>query len=247
MAKQKLARGGAEEAGGNDGFGGGVLMRSFLLGICLVALAATAAPALACKRIDSPNQKLENGYNGNAIVAVALVKISDGRYTHPKAEDGDNHPWEVTATVQRMLKGEYEPKSVKFERGWGSAACDDGRPLPGVGEQWVVYFEKKLDGTLAVWQTYPVSVANRDDPQLKGQISKFLEPVKSTASDSDCSDEDGHGPDPGTRECLSAVKAVKAGDAEEKGYAFSKVIIIVTGVLAAFLLFRRFAARKNSQ
>jgi hypothetical protein len=143
-------------------------MRCLSLWILGIFLAAQCPDAQACKRMDSPAQKLKGGYETGAIAAVALVTISSATYI--RKSDGDAHPWRASASVSRVLRGNYASKSLAFERGWGSAACDDGEPAPKSGTKWAVYFWKKPDGTLAVWNTYPADVANSADPKLKGRI-----------------------------------------------------------------------------
>jgi hypothetical protein len=143
-------------------------MRNLTMLVLGMFLAAQCADVHACKRMDSPEQKLKGGYETGAIAAVALVTISSATYI--RKSDGDAHPWRASANVSQVLRGNYASKSVTFERGWGSAACDDGEPAPKLGAKWAVYFWKKLDGTLAVWKTYPADVANSADPKLKERI-----------------------------------------------------------------------------
>ena len=105
------------------------------------------------------------GYANGAISAVAIVRITDAGYT--RAAFGDAHPWRATATIRRLVQGSYAAQTVQFERGRGSAACDDGRPPPKAGEVWVIYFWKRADGDQPVWLSYPASLAFEADPRLR--------------------------------------------------------------------------------
>ncbi|MES2442930.1 MAG: hypothetical protein V4574_08875 [Pseudomonadota bacterium] len=129
------------------------------------ALLAMPSPSRACRVYLAPAQRLAMGYDSGAISAVALVRITGAGYTGVRR--GDAHPWRASATVRRLLRGSHTATSVGFERGWGSAACDDGRPPPKAGEVWVIYFWKRPDGEQAVWLTYPASVAFEADPRLR--------------------------------------------------------------------------------
>lgn len=129
-----------------------------------VAILTTGASAQACRAYRSPAQRLSDGYKNGAISAVALVTISRADYT--QASNGDAHPWAASATVQRVVRGRYPERIVRFERGWGSSACDDGLPPPKKGESWVVYFWKRAEGDQLVWQTYPAEVVSAADPLL---------------------------------------------------------------------------------
>jgi hypothetical protein len=129
------------------------------------AMVAGAPPSRACRAHFSPEQRLAMGYQSGAISAVALVRIADAGYT--RAPFGDAHPWRATATVRQLLQGSYTARTVRFERGWGSSACDDGRPPPKAGEVWVIYFWKRAEGDQPVWLSYPASVAFEADPRLR--------------------------------------------------------------------------------
>lgn len=138
-------------------------MRPTILAASLTML-LVSAPADACRVNRPPAQRLFDGRKSGAITAVALVTISKAAYTHEPVSDA--HPWAAWASVEQVVQGAYPSKTVRFERGWGSAACDDGLPPPKAGERWVVYFWKRAEGDLAVWQAYPLAVAKAADPML---------------------------------------------------------------------------------
>ena len=127
-------------------------------------LACTASPAQACRGYIPPAGRLAMGHGNNIFSTIALVRIDEAHYT--SAAIGDAHPWRASATVQNVLSGTYTEDHVRFDRGWGSSACDDGRPAPEAGSLWVVYFWTHPDGRKLVWITYPADVAFAADPLL---------------------------------------------------------------------------------
>lgn len=134
--------------------------------ILLLAIgAASASPSQACRVFFPPVERIAFGYERGAISAVALVRITKATYVSPPR--GDAHPWRASAQVDQVVSGSYVGKRVSFVRGHGSAACDDGRPVPQTGEQWVIYFWKRAGGEYEVWQSYPAAVAMVADPRLK--------------------------------------------------------------------------------
>jgi hypothetical protein len=130
-----------------------------------LATAFAASPSQACAVVLSPAAKLAGGYKSGAISSVALVRITNAKYTAEPV--GDAHPWQASGAVERTLRGAIPARIVRFERGWGSAACDDGRPPPKIGERWVVYFWRRGPGDERVWQSYPAKVAFEADPRLR--------------------------------------------------------------------------------
>ena len=140
-------------------------MRSAKWSIILaLAVTAIATPSAACRVALPPEQRIAMGYQRGTISAVLLVQVKAAKYT--AAAFSDAHPWQATATVERVLRGSYPAKVVRFTRGWGSAACDDGHPVAKSGEKWVVYLWKRRDGDQTVWQTYPARIAFAADPRL---------------------------------------------------------------------------------
>ena len=138
-------------------------MRAVLALVSFSAL-AIATPSDACRVARSPKQKLKDGYSTGAISGVALVTIKATKFI--REPSGDAHPWVATATTDQVLRGSYEAKTVNFERGWGSTACDEGYPPPTPGDRWIVYFWKQPRGEQVVWATYPLAVASASDPTL---------------------------------------------------------------------------------
>jgi hypothetical protein len=127
-------------------------------------MACAATPAQACWSYSPPAARLAMGHTDNIFSAIALVRIDEAHYT--SAASGDAHPWQASATIQNVLSGTYIEGQVRFDRGWGSSACDDGRPTPEAGSLWVVYFWTHPDGRKLVWMTYPADVAFAADPLL---------------------------------------------------------------------------------
>lgn len=136
--------------------------------VAVAAVLTIETSSEACRVSMGPEQRLARGYAKGAISAVALVEVSRANYTSPP--NGDAHPWQASATVKRVLRGPYAPQRVRFTRGWGSAACDDGHPAPKVGEQWVIYFWKRAKNDQPVWQSYPANVAYAADPLLRRKV-----------------------------------------------------------------------------
>lgn len=132
--------------------------------VAVLAALIFAAPAYACRVYRPPEQRIADGYRKGAISAVAFVTIESAEYTSPALSD--SHPWSATAKIGRVIKGAYSARTVKFVRGWGSAACDDGQPLPKVGDRWVVYFWKPPERDQEAWATYPIDVASLADPSI---------------------------------------------------------------------------------
>ena len=125
-------------------------------------LMAPAGSAQACRAAFSPAERLSMGYRAGAISAAVLVRVTEAHYTRGRFSDA--HPWRATATVEGVLRGAYPARNVVFERGWGSAACDDGHAVPAAGERWVVYFWRRGPGDQPVWYSYPAQVAFAADP-----------------------------------------------------------------------------------
>ena len=130
----------------------------------LVLAVAISSPSLACRVSLSPKDRLASGYNRGTISAVVLVQIAEADYSAPPSFDA--HPWIATGSVAGIYRGEYTRPTVRFERGHGSAACDDGHPPPKAGERWIVYFWKRGEGDQQVWQSYPAETALKADPNL---------------------------------------------------------------------------------
>jgi hypothetical protein len=143
-------------------------MRKAYLWAAAMATLPLATPSQACRFAQSAEDRLASGYASKAISAVALVRITKAGYIGPAA--GDAHPWRASATVLRVLRGSYAGHRLSFERGWGSSACDDGRPPPKAGELWVVYFWSRGPGDQPVWKTYPADVARAADPKIRAQL-----------------------------------------------------------------------------
>jgi hypothetical protein len=130
----------------------------------IVAAISVGSPADACRAYRSPEQMVADGYRGGSISAVALVEIDSAKHT--RSPIGDAHPWSASARVERVLRGSYSAQNIVFERGWGSAACQEAHPLPKAGDRWVVYFWRRTERDHAVWATYPFDVAVSADPSL---------------------------------------------------------------------------------
>lgn len=138
-------------------------MRKAHLAIVVAALSFGSAVE-ACRVARSPEQRVADGYRSGAISAVAIVAVDRAQYTQPPS--GDAHPWVASASVRKILRGSYGAETITFERGWGSAACEEEYPLPKAGDRWVEYLWRGADRNQAVWVTYPFDVAALADPYL---------------------------------------------------------------------------------
>jgi hypothetical protein len=132
---------------------------------CALTAAASAVPAEACRVFLEPSERLAMGHERKIFSAVTLVRIVRAGYTSKAFSDA--HPWRASAKVEQVLLGSYTTKEVQFERGFGSSACDDGRPVPKARELWVVYFWSPPDNSKVVWISYPANVAFGADPRIK--------------------------------------------------------------------------------
>lgn len=134
------------------------------LGLMIFAILAISGPAEACRSYRSPAQKLSEGYGTGAISAIARVTVEAASYS--AAPFADAHPWSATAAVVQLVQGTYAPKRLRFTRGWGSAACDEGYAVPKAGDQWIIYFTRQQNGDPIVWASYPASIAADADMSL---------------------------------------------------------------------------------
>lgn len=107
-------------------------------------------------------------YEQAIISTVAIIRITKAKYTEPPM--GDSHPWQASGIVENLAQGSHPSKSITFARGLGSAACDDGHPLPRVNELWAIYFWTTPEGAQQVWQSYPAAVALKADARLRARL-----------------------------------------------------------------------------
>lgn len=144
---------------------------SRLLGIAAIAFAtvAVASPSHACTAIVLPSDKLAYAYKIGSITSVAIVRIVKAQFIAKPS--GDAHPWQAYGVVEQTLRGSVSSKIVRFKRGLGSGACDDGRPPPKIGERWVVYYSRYSPREEPIWQSYPAKMAFEIDPQLRSRRS----------------------------------------------------------------------------
>lgn len=136
------------------------------------ALALASVPVQACRVRLSAEENLHGAYENGILSSVAVVTIVEAKYTHQPISDA--HPWSATANVDLLLLGSFESKTVTFERGWGSAACDDGHPLAQAGEKWIVYFWKHPERGQLVWASYPLEVASAADPMVERSLKLHM-------------------------------------------------------------------------
>ncbi len=136
------------------------------------ALALASVQAQACRVRLSAGENLQGAYEKGIFSSVAVVTITGAKYTQQPIFDA--HPWSATANVDLLLLGSFEPNTVTFERGWGSAACDDGQPLAKAGEKWIVYFWKYPERGQLVWASYPLEVASAADPMVERSLKLYM-------------------------------------------------------------------------
>lgn len=135
-----------------------------VLGLAVTLAAGLATPAGACTAFLPPSERISMAYGRDSLTSAALVRITTAEpLPRPVA---DAQPWQAHFAVDRLLFGSQAAADTRFERGFGSATCDEGYPLPKPGQQWVVYFGKGSDGRPAIWLTYPADVAFASDPRL---------------------------------------------------------------------------------
>lgn len=124
--------------------------------------------------MQSAQQRIFQVYSETKDVQVALVRIIEARHLSfpmmkkfPERFRSEEAPWRAAAVVERVILGEETPEILVFDRGWGSAACDDGTAMPNRGEMWVAYYQSTLSGEAKVIATYPLLVAQTADPRLR--------------------------------------------------------------------------------
>ncbi|MEG3166262.1 hypothetical protein U1701_16850 [Sphingomonas sp. PB2P19] len=135
-------------------------------------------PAQACRVFISPEQRVKAVYAWRADLRVALVKITDAHHlSNPiiqklhRLNAKYEAPWRVTASVIKMIVSDGSPELLAFNRGCGSAACDDGTAMPRRGDRWVVYYTSTSPiGTAQVLESYPLETASRVDPGLRENV-----------------------------------------------------------------------------
>lgn len=154
-------------------------MGKIWVAILTLVVAGTSAPAAnACRVFRSPEQRISDIYTRQPEIRVALVNIVQARHLSNEMVRKINRmfpdsqmPWRATASVSQLLVGDESPELVIFDRGWGSAACDDGTKKPDPGDQWVVYYVS--DHSIAeaeVLESYPFNTALRADPGLTERL-----------------------------------------------------------------------------
>lgn len=140
-------------------------MRKALRLILALMLAALPTAAQACRVLIPPGQRIQTHIADGTIVAAATVQVTQAQ--HLRKADGDLHPWRAEASFVQALYGEGLPKTVTFERGWGSAACEWNLPrLPQRGDQWVIYFWLDPAAGLKPWLAIPLAEAKTLDAGL---------------------------------------------------------------------------------
>ena len=133
-----------------------------------VATIMLVQPAQACQVFKSPEQRIKAAYAGHADLRVALVRITDARHlSHPIIQKVQQlnakyeAPWRVTASVIKMIVSDGSPELLAFDRGWGSAACDDRTAMPRRGDRWIVYYTSTSPiGAAQVLGSYPLASAS---------------------------------------------------------------------------------------
>ncbi len=141
------------------------------LSLALV-LSAACVPAASqtCIVFIPPEKRIAERIADRTIVAAAQVEIIDARALR-KAE-GDMRPWQARARVLAPAKGHKLPATVRFERGWGSAACEWGAPpVPRPGDRWIVYFwASGGPGVRKPWLAISLAEADKFDPDWRKRI-----------------------------------------------------------------------------
>ena len=136
----------------------------FRIAAMAVAAAAAALPQVgsACAFNRPADMRLESAYEQGLVVGRAIVAVESAHYV--QEAEADMHPYAVTARTLHAVGARDVPEAVRFERGWGSAACDLGFEKPGPGERWAIYFWRDNAGRVREWEAYPLDVAIAADP-----------------------------------------------------------------------------------
>jgi hypothetical protein len=135
--------------------------------LALAILAASAAPAQACRVHLPPAMRIASLYGHPGFAGVLLVRVNRARYT--AEAQPDYHPWLANADIRRSLDADRRSGTIEFSRSGSTSACDDLTPVPRPGDLWVLYLSKSGDGAV-VNLSYPLAVAKRGDPRLAARL-----------------------------------------------------------------------------
>lgn len=125
--------------------------------LCLsAALLLPVQPLFACAINLTPRERAHRSFD-----AIFVGKIKAASYRTDS--HGHSRPWQAIASVQRPAGETW----WNLYRSGDNAECDDGQPLPKVGDQWVLYLQRK-QGRLLVLHSMPLAQARREDPRFGG-------------------------------------------------------------------------------
>jgi hypothetical protein len=153
-------------------------MRQMIIcALAMIAAATFSSPARACRVMQSTQQRISDLYSETKGIQVALIRIVEARHLSfpmmrkfPERFRSEEAPWRAAAIVTQVIFGEETPEILVFDRGWGSAACDDGTALPKRGDMWVAYYRSGAKGEAEVVATYPLRLARVADPRLRTKV-----------------------------------------------------------------------------
>lgn len=130
-----------------------------LLTAVVLALAG-GGQALACRVGHRPLDPANRPYD-----AIVLVTVRSAAYGE---QLGERPSWKATGRLRQTVLGDPGSATFEFGRTGSSAACDDGLPIPALGEVWVLYMSRHpQSGTLFVNRSAPLRLIGPVDPRLK--------------------------------------------------------------------------------
>ena len=120
----------------------------------LTVLLLPTAPLLACAFNLTPRDRAHQSFDAVFVgkIVAADYKQNIGRRSRP---------WQAIASIQRPA-GETWWNLYR-----GNDDCDDGQPLPKVGDPWVLYLQR-IGGRLVAVHSMPLVQARREDPRFGG-------------------------------------------------------------------------------
>jgi hypothetical protein len=142
-------------------------MKSFLFILLITLVSQSGSVAYACRYNAPIDQRIERT-DADTVVLAEVVSAAHyalpGPDWMPKADSNNvERAWQGAAVIKRLLSGHTEAKQFHIGRSGQSSMCDDGIPMPKIGDIWVIYMRSVERPTELA---YPLDVARKADTQL---------------------------------------------------------------------------------
>jgi hypothetical protein len=127
----------------------------------LVCCLAFGFPGLAeaCRRSPQPAEMMKRQY-----AAVVVVRIDEVR---PLGSERLADAWRAVGTRVSLVQGSEPPTEIIIGH-TEMPNCQEGRPVPRVGEYWVAYLEGVGEPDTVVYNAWPLDRARSLDPRFSG-------------------------------------------------------------------------------